>query len=202
MTRCPVHPSRVSSGSCARCDRAICEICSKWVEGNLFCTPCGVDAVRAMTFRAADRLRSAKPSRKREEIHVGKILFWALLLVGVAETNRRGLFLAARAQGARAVETAEGVARASDPRIGMASTELIAIRHLLEVHYVSRQAYPPDFASYLRENLRADLARDTSKDPWGRPYRFEARGESFVLRSDGPDKTSGTTDDLEVRGGG
>lgn len=36
-------------------------------------------------------------------------------------------------------------------------------------------------------------------DHWGSSYRFVAAASGIFIRSDGPDRTPGTTDDLEVR---
>ena len=40
------------------------------------------------------------------------------------------------------------------------------------------------------------LDKPISKDPWGNPYEYSINGSEFVLKSMGPDRQTGTADDI------
>ena len=40
------------------------------------------------------------------------------------------------------------------------------------------------------------LDKPIAKDPWGNPYEYSVNGSEFVLKSMGPDRQSGTADDI------
>ena len=40
------------------------------------------------------------------------------------------------------------------------------------------------------------LDKPIAKDPWGSPYEYSVNGSEFVLKSMGPDRQSGTADDI------
>lgn len=46
----------------------------------------------------------------------------------------------------------------------------------------------------------ASMQTETLQDPWGTPFRYEVTegGAGFYLRSDGPDRAPGTSDDIEL----
>ena len=56
------------------------------------------------------------------------------------------------------------------------------LRFTIEAHKLQQKAYP--------ETL-PDM-----KDPWGESYRYRVSGDSFTVRSSGPDRTEGTKDDI------
>lgn len=42
------------------------------------------------------------------------------------------------------------------------------------------------------------LDKPISKDPWGSPYEYKPNGSEFELKSIGPDRQSGTADDISA----
>ena len=40
------------------------------------------------------------------------------------------------------------------------------------------------------------LDKPIAKDPWGSPYEYSVNGSEFVLKSIGPDRQTGTADDI------
>ncbi|CAK0775483.1 hypothetical protein CCP3SC5AM1_90026 [Gammaproteobacteria bacterium] len=59
------------------------------------------------------------------------------------------------------------------------------------------------FAAYLRKRIKSiDRVRDPAKDPWLIPYRITIRnGDSYEIRSAGPDLEFNTEDDIFSAGG-
>ena len=49
---------------------------------------------------------------------------------------------------------------------------------------------------------RGNITEDGLKDSWGRPFRFEKQGESWIVVSDGMDETTGTEDDMRFSSDG
>ncbi len=46
--------------------------------------------------------------------------------------------------------------------------------------------------------LVTNFTGDGATDPWGKTYSYQAWADSFAIRSDGPDRERGTSDDLRV----
>ena len=46
--------------------------------------------------------------------------------------------------------------------------------------------------------LTANFTGNARSDPWGKTYYYQAWPDSFLIRSDGPDRFSGTEDDINV----
>lgn len=59
----------------------------------------------------------------------------------------------------------------------------------------------PEVLDDMGWRLREIFPSGKSVDPWGGSWRYERTGESFSLRSPGPDGEVGTDDDLEVAAG-
>lgn len=113
------------------------------------------------------------------------------------------------------VVTLAGGAAASSPKIQaqiakvVATTQVIATQH--EVSEISKLVYldsidgqhpkPEQFADYLRKNMRMrdGIARDTSKDQWGQPYRlvYNKQRRQLIVSSAGPDTRYDTSDDIQ-----
>ncbi len=67
----------------------------------------------------------------------------------------------------------------------IASKDINEFRTKIEAHKLSSGEYPVD-ANFIIKN----------HDPWDQPYIYKKSGEYFILSSSGPDKTSGTPDDI------
>ena len=113
------------------------------------------------------------------------------------------------------VVTLAGGAAASSPKLQaqiakvVATTQVIATQH--EVSEISKLVYldsidgqqpkPEQFAEYLRKNMRMrdGIARDTSKDQWGQPYRlvYNKQRRQLIVSSAGPDTRYDTSDDIQ-----
>ena len=84
--------------------------------------------------------------------------------------------------------------------------EVNSITHLIVLDTINGETppAPEDFGKYLKSNLRVPaskqenvLARDVSKDPFGRPYRIEYPTPAQVkVTSAGQDGIFGTADDV------
>ena len=56
-----------------------------------------------------------------------------------------------------------------------------------------------EFSAFARTALKSfERGRDTSRDPWGNPYRLEVEAGEMKLSSSGPDQRPGSADDLVV----
>ncbi len=66
-----------------------------------------------------------------------------------------------------------------------ASVRVAELRSAIQTYKIEHEAYP--------EHLDAV---STSRDPWGRPYRYRAADGSFSLLSTGADGAEGTADDI------
>jgi hypothetical protein len=81
--------------------------------------------------------------------------------------------------------------------------ELGGITHVIVTHYKEKRQLPSSFGFdvFLRKNMiqaNETQTRDPSRDYWDMSYRFFPSGDSFQLRSCGPDKKCGTKDDIVV----
>jgi Type II secretion system (T2SS), protein G len=84
------------------------------------------------------------------------------------------------------------------------------VRAELETIATALEAFRRERDSYVEAKTQAALidhlnprflARVIRIDPWHRPYEYEGRRESYVLRSLGPDGKSGTADDVVLAKG-
>jgi hypothetical protein len=72
------------------------------------------------------------------------------------------------------------------PYKAVKTTEAIGeLRLRIETYRISHGVYPQDLSQVSGD-----------KDPWGRPYIYGVSGNTFFLRSAGPDGIEGTSDDL------
>ncbi len=90
--------------------------------------------------------------------------------------------------------------------IGLAKVNLKAISTLLDTYRLNIGSYPNSLDDLVA--MPSDLP-DPSKwykiakepispDPWGRPIEYKGAGNSFELRSAGPDGQMNTADDIVV----
>ena len=84
------------------------------------------------------------------------------------------------------------------------------VRAELETIATALEAFRRERGSYVEARTEAALidflsprylARVIRLDAWHRPYEYEGRRESYVLRSLGPDGKSGTSDDIVLTKG-
>jgi hypothetical protein len=77
--------------------------------------------------------------------------------------------------------------------------EIGAIVNVLELDYLSLQSFPEpgEFSTFLKSSMKSKVkTRDTSKDQWGNSYTLELKDGTAIVRSAGPDKVSGSSDDI------
>lgn len=78
--------------------------------------------------------------------------------------------------------------------IGMLSQSLKRYEMLMNALPVTLEALsvnPDGNAEWVKM-----LDKPISKDPWGNPYEYKINGSEFEVRSMGPDRQSGTADDI------
>lgn len=77
----------------------------------------------------------------------------------------------------------------------------------LESIATALESYRRDFGSYIDAKSEAAIVDRLNPrylksvirvDPWHRPYEYEGGGNTFVLRSAGPDQKPGTADDITL----
>ena len=66
-----------------------------------------------------------------------------------------------------------------------ASKKIRELRFGIEAARLKNSAYPPSLSAIANE-----------PDPWGRPYIYTVSENSFFVKSSGPDRTEGTSDDV------
>lgn len=59
--------------------------------------------------------------------------------------------------------------------------------------------YPKNFTEFLKTNLKSNINKDVSRDPWGRFYYLETSPYYFKIISCGPDKMKNTIDDIVTK---
>jgi hypothetical protein len=93
------------------------------------------------------------------------------------------------ARGASAVSTMVGETLTAGLEFNSDATE---IRAACEKYKAQRSVMPGSLDVI-------DVSEDAKLDPWGNRYRFElGTGDSFTLISDGPDRKTGTEDDMRI----
>ncbi|MBI5848583.1 MAG: DUF4388 domain-containing protein [Nitrospirae bacterium] len=70
-------------------------------------------------------------------------------------------------------------------KIFNASKRIGQLRFAIEAARLKDAAYPPSLSSMTKE-----------PDPWGRPYIYSVSDTGFSVKSSGPDRTDGTSDDV------
>lgn len=72
--------------------------------------------------------------------------------------------------------------------------DIIAFK-LHQFHLV-RKAYPNDFEKFMKEEFKAVMAKDPSKDPWGNTIDLKIEADVIKLVSYGPDGLKNNFDDV------
>jgi hypothetical protein len=85
-------------------------------------------------------------------------------------------------------------------RVYQTKQELAGQVHMLESDSVANGLPAPErYAHYLRDSGGYALGgRDLSQDPWETPYTLSIDGNTYCVRSAGPDRQYGTEDDVFV----
>ena len=87
-------------------------------------------------------------------------------------------------------------------KIQQAKVELGILSQSLKRYEMMSNALPAALDALSNKPSDADaewvrmLDKPISKDPWGNPYEYTVNGSEFVLKSMGPDRQSGTADDI------
>ncbi len=95
-------------------------------------------------------------------------------------------------------ESFPGVTRTVDPAVVDLGWERIALREMARLREAAL-AYREDYGGLpdsVGDLVPARLGEDYALDPWGQPYRIDP--DTGEIRSDGPDGTADTSDDLVV----
>lgn len=74
--------------------------------------------------------------------------------------------------------------------------DMTSIGKIVMVDFKSNKSLPPDMEKYINKSFPDGKKNDHTKDPWGKPFSFEAQNNGFKIISSGPDKKKGTKDDI------
>ena len=76
--------------------------------------------------------------------------------------------------------------------------ELNSIDYMIILNEITSERYPEEdeFKDFMKENFLSRGGRDQTKDQWDTPYSYKRIPEGYRVTSAGPDKTTGTEDDL------
>ena len=87
-------------------------------------------------------------------------------------------------------------------RIQQAKVELGLLSQSLKRYEMISNVLPAALDALSNKPSDADaewvkmLDKPIAKDPWGSPYEYSVNGSDFVLKSIGPDRQTGTADDI------
>jgi hypothetical protein len=92
----------------------------------------------------------------------------------------------------------------AETRIVVNGMDMRNIAMLLDYDYSRRGRYPSvgGFPQWLEEHFKENAQRDLLLDSWGTPFLYETsdRRKRYRLASAGPDKQTGTGDDIVYTG--
>ena len=75
--------------------------------------------------------------------------------------------------------------------------EVGGIRDAVYSEYRYAHKYPNNFSAFIEKIMESnDDNRDISCDYWGSPWELEKSKGEFLIRSCGPDRSCGTSDDI------
>ncbi len=84
-----------------------------------------------------------------------------------------------------------------------AAAQINSLKSQLDFYKLQMRTYPPTLEALYEAPSDADksqwtqISREPVKpDPWARPFEYKINGDSYELRSLGPDGQSGTDDDI------
>ncbi len=83
----------------------------------------------------------------------------------------------------------------NDAKIDSCAAQLNSVGGVVEA-YEARNGDFPDSLTTLSEGKNPKLKKEILKDPWRQDLQYSATGDGFSLCSGGPDKKSGTEDDI------
>lgn len=192
---CSLHPSRDALGTCRRCGRATCELCTKFVDAMHYCTTCGIQHVRSKVFRVGDRIQPSRRKPAASQWRTGPVS-GSLLVVACC-------FLAYQYWPPE--WTAAIVASHHKARTGVTdavvATEMATLRRAIDQHLViSAGRLPEDMEAFAASHLDIPRGRTPGRDPFQNIYLVEPVGKDgdYRLRSMGRDRVAGTDDDIVV----
>jgi len=87
------------------------------------------------------------------------------------------------------------MARYEDSRLATAKTELRTIESALDMYRLAKGRLP-DPSAGLKPLLEGRYLKMPTVDPWGQPFAYTLQNGEPVITSAGPDRVSGTPDDL------
>ena len=76
--------------------------------------------------------------------------------------------------------------------------ELNSIDYMIVLNEITSERYPEEgeFKDFMKENFLSRGGRDQTKDQWDTPYSYKRIPKGYRITSAGPDKKTGTEDDL------
>jgi general secretion pathway protein G len=92
--------------------------------------------------------------------------------------------------------------RTQKANIAACRTSIQAVQTAVDVYETDNGAYPGSLQALLtrtsENNWNGPYIRDARmpKDPWGNEFQYSARGETYEIRSAGPDGQMGSGDDI------
>jgi general secretion pathway protein G len=92
--------------------------------------------------------------------------------------------------------------RTQKANIAACRTSIQAVQTAVDVYETDNGVYPPSLQALLtrtsENNWNGPYIRDARmpKDPWGSEFQYSAKGETYEIRSAGPDGQMGTGDDI------
>lgn len=83
-----------------------------------------------------------------------------------------------------------------------AKTEIATAKSALQTYRLNMNSYPSQLSALWEKpgdapsNWSATLDKPLINDPWGQNYTYQLKGDSFEIRSNGPDRQPNTEDDI------
>lgn len=87
----------------------------------------------------------------------------------------------------------------AEAKVDAARVTAEKLASVLEMYYARHDEYPSNLSELTKKtgkSKRSALKKADLKDPWKKAWIYSVDGDSFKLCSSGPDKKSGTDDDI------
>jgi len=216
---CDAHKERISDLSCSSCGKRLCRLCASFSTGKSFCPDC-LAAERLKTGAAytdhpefyARQFTEKEIGRLTQKYLISAVFFFLLAgtvffraqLFSALDTYLGGApipLINIKADKLKSVLDPAAYFKAAKTAAANAAGTLASIQMqqfmgAIDAQFRETGAYPADLPSFLRTNFASeDKKRDPAKDMWGTEYRLETTANGFIIRSAGPDKKFGTSDD-------